>query len=333
MEYSYKFRLYPDREQKTQILRTFGCCRFVFNHYLALRKDAYEQTGGTLNYYACAKDLTALKQKEGTLWLKEVDATALQSSLRDLDDAYQHFFRRVKTGGKPGYPRFKSKRFRNPPSLDVGSVKKSNKEEKRGEKMRKNIIVGIAIFATCALFSGCTEKKEGIQTIIIELSDPNDMVETTTEKGEEISAESFQSEYESASNTELVEIDGLSDQIELVYTQIKLDDPIIGMIAADAIPDMQTKDLQAKNMDVYDVQAYIGGEEVIPAGEVTFNLGIDPDAQAILYRLNQDAELTSEEMEIAEGTVSYKTQGCGHWIVINMQLEQETEEVSSEATN
>ena len=109
VECSYKFRLYPNQEQENLILRTFGCCRFVFNHYLALRKDTYEQTGKTLNYYACAKDMTELKQQEETLWLKEVDATALQSSLRDLDDAYQHFFRRVKKGEKPGYPRFKSR--------------------------------------------------------------------------------------------------------------------------------------------------------------------------------------------------------------------------------
>lgn len=109
MEVSYKFRLYPNREQENSIARTFGCCRFVSNHYLALRKETYEQTGETLNYYACAKDMTGLKQQEETLWLKEVDATALQSSLRDLDDAYQHFFRRVKKGEKPGYPRFKSR--------------------------------------------------------------------------------------------------------------------------------------------------------------------------------------------------------------------------------
>lgn len=107
MEYSYKFRLYPDRKQETQIIRTLGCCRFVFNHYLSRRKEAYEQSGRTLNYYDCAKDLTQLKKS--LEWLKEVDATALQSSLRDLDTAYKNFFRRVKNGEKPGYPRFKSK--------------------------------------------------------------------------------------------------------------------------------------------------------------------------------------------------------------------------------
>lgn len=109
MEYSYKFRIYPNRKQENLIARTFGCCRFVFNHYLALRKEIYELTGETLNYYACAKDMTGRKQQEGVLWLKEVDATALQSSLRDLDHAYQHFFRRVKKGEKPGYPKFKSR--------------------------------------------------------------------------------------------------------------------------------------------------------------------------------------------------------------------------------
>lgn len=45
MEYSYKFRLYPNRKQETQMLRTFGCCRFVFNHYLADRIETYKETG------------------------------------------------------------------------------------------------------------------------------------------------------------------------------------------------------------------------------------------------------------------------------------------------
>lgn len=109
MEYSYKFRLYPNKEQENLIQRTFGCCRFVFNHYLAYRKEVYEKTAETLNYYACANDLTVLKQQEETSWLKEVDATALQSSIRDLDIAYQNFFRRVKQGKNPGFPHFKSK--------------------------------------------------------------------------------------------------------------------------------------------------------------------------------------------------------------------------------
>lgn len=108
MEYSYKFRLYPTPEQEQQIQRTFGCCRFVWNHYLARRKAVYELDGHTMNYYECAKDITGLKKE--LPWLKEVDATALQSSIRDLDTGFQNFFRRVKNGEKPGYPKFKSKK-------------------------------------------------------------------------------------------------------------------------------------------------------------------------------------------------------------------------------
>ena len=110
MEYSYKFRLYPTPEQANLIQQTFGCCRYLWNHYLVQRKAAYELDGHTMNYYECAKDLTALKKS--LTWLKEVDITALQSALGDLDIAYQNFFRRIKKGEKPGYPKFKSKKNR-----------------------------------------------------------------------------------------------------------------------------------------------------------------------------------------------------------------------------
>ena len=107
MEYSYKFRIYPDSEQQALIARTFGCVRFVYNRFLHLRKETYEASGETLNYVKTSAQLTQLK-KELT-WLKEVDSISLQESLRDLDFAYQNFFRRLKQGKKPGYPRFKSK--------------------------------------------------------------------------------------------------------------------------------------------------------------------------------------------------------------------------------
>ena len=89
------------------IQRTFGCYRFVFNRYLAMRIEAYKTDKSTVNYNACSADMTVLKKELN--WLKEVDATALQSSLRDLDNAYQNFFRRIKQGEKPGFPKFKSK--------------------------------------------------------------------------------------------------------------------------------------------------------------------------------------------------------------------------------
>ena len=110
MEYSYKFRIYPNKAQANQIQRTFGCARFAYNYYLTKRKEVFEQTGKTMSYYDCTKDLTALKQTEDMLWLCEVDATALTTSLKDLDMAYQNFFRGLKKGTHVGYPKFKSKR-------------------------------------------------------------------------------------------------------------------------------------------------------------------------------------------------------------------------------
>jgi len=121
MEYSYKFRIYPTREQENLIQRTFGCCRFVYNRFLAMRIEAYREHGETMNYYACASALTPMKTE--LEWLKEVDATALQSSLRDLDTAFQNFFRGVKQGQQIGYPKFKSKHDR----------RKSYKSKRNGE--------------------------------------------------------------------------------------------------------------------------------------------------------------------------------------------------------
>ena len=107
MEYSYKFRLYPTAAQQEQISRNFGCCRYVFNHFLTQRQEQYKETGKAPTRFQQDKSLTMLKQELS--WLKEADATSLQATLQDLDAAFQDFFRRVKQGEKPGYPRFKSK--------------------------------------------------------------------------------------------------------------------------------------------------------------------------------------------------------------------------------
>ncbi len=103
MEKAYKYRIYPNKKQREIIAKTFGCCRFVYNKYLAKRIELYEQNKETFSYVQCANDMKKLKLK--LEWLKEVDSTALQSSLRDLDIAYQKFFKE-----HTGYPKFKSKK-------------------------------------------------------------------------------------------------------------------------------------------------------------------------------------------------------------------------------
>lgn len=63
MHRAYKFRLYPNKEQTILINKTIGCIRFVFNHFLAKRKEAYEQEKKTLTYNDCSAMLTRLKKE------------------------------------------------------------------------------------------------------------------------------------------------------------------------------------------------------------------------------------------------------------------------------
>ncbi len=103
MEKAYKYRIYPNKKQREIISKTFGCCRFVYNTYLAKRIEMYEKNKERFSYVQCANDMKKLKSE--LEWLKEVDSTALQSSLKDLDIAYQKFFKE-----HIGYPKFKSKK-------------------------------------------------------------------------------------------------------------------------------------------------------------------------------------------------------------------------------
>lgn len=103
MEKSYKFRIYPNKEQQILIIKTFGCVRFVYNYYLEKKIKLYKETKQSMGYNACSEDLTLLKQ--GTEWLREVDKFSLQNSLRNLDAAYQKFFKE-----HSGFPKFKSKK-------------------------------------------------------------------------------------------------------------------------------------------------------------------------------------------------------------------------------
>jgi len=107
VEKAYEFRAYPKKEQCVLAQKTFGCVRFVYNHYLNAKIESYKKVGKSLSYNECSKDMTALKK---TLpWLNEVDSTALQSSLKNLDNAFSMFFDGIKHGRKVGFPKFKTK--------------------------------------------------------------------------------------------------------------------------------------------------------------------------------------------------------------------------------
>ena len=105
MNKSFKIRIYPNKEQQILIDKTFGCTRFVYNFILNLKQKLYKNFNINLNFACMSKVLTEIKKHKQ--WLKEVDAVALQQSLKDLDNAYQRFF------SDNGYPKFKSKRDKN----------------------------------------------------------------------------------------------------------------------------------------------------------------------------------------------------------------------------
>ena len=100
----YKVRLYPNKEQEKRLSETIDACRFVWNYYLAKRKEEYLRNGKSFSYLECSRDLTLLKKKEEYEWLSDVQAFPLQNSLRNLEKAYKRFFTKVSK-----YPTFKSK--------------------------------------------------------------------------------------------------------------------------------------------------------------------------------------------------------------------------------
>ena len=98
---SFKYRIYPTDEQITLLSKTFGCTRYVYNHFLEFKKTEYEDSKKDYGAYDLIKLIVPLKEELD--WLKEPDSCALQNSIKDLDRAFKNFFKGA------GYPKFKSK--------------------------------------------------------------------------------------------------------------------------------------------------------------------------------------------------------------------------------
>lgn len=106
MKTAYKFRMYPNKQQEASLGLTLDTCRHLYDQALADRKNAYEQESIIRTYEDQATRLVAEK-KDGNF--KGVFSQVLQDVLRRLDKSFKSFFRRVKNGETPGYPRFKGK--------------------------------------------------------------------------------------------------------------------------------------------------------------------------------------------------------------------------------
>lgn len=100
---SYKYRLYPNKQQEELIQKTFGCARFVYNQCLAYKIDKYKNESISMSKFDLNNWCNRFLKKEYE-WLKEVDKNALNNSIFNMDNAYQRFFKL-----HSGYPKFKSK--------------------------------------------------------------------------------------------------------------------------------------------------------------------------------------------------------------------------------
>jgi putative transposase len=102
---AYKYKMKPTFKQQECLNKAFGCCRFIYNWGLDKKIQSYKQEKKTIGYVELAHELTKLKNDGEHEWLKEVNNTSLQQSLRNLDAAFVRFFRE-----KKGFPKFKSKK-------------------------------------------------------------------------------------------------------------------------------------------------------------------------------------------------------------------------------
>jgi len=104
----FKTQLKVNNKQRTLLMQHCGARRFTYNWGLSRRIDEYKTEKKSSNAIKQHKELNALKKTDFP-WMYDVSKCAMQEGLRDLDKSYGNFFRRVKKGETPGFPRFKKK--------------------------------------------------------------------------------------------------------------------------------------------------------------------------------------------------------------------------------
>ncbi len=117
-----KVKIYPKKWQKETIEKHFGCCRVIYNYGLEQKIKTYTETKKSIGIYSIQKEIP--KMYEEKPWLKEVNSQSLQQSLKDLDSAFSHFFKKNNS-----FPKFKSKynpkqSFRVPQHFEISKDKK-----------------------------------------------------------------------------------------------------------------------------------------------------------------------------------------------------------------
>ena len=174
---AFRFKLSPTKVQSEQLQQFTGSCRYIFNHFLAVQKDLYQQRKETnnpdikfLSYNQCSASLTQLKQEEATRWLTNTPNHSLQQSLMDLVRAVKGWLT-----NKTGFPKFKKRGRRDairfPVAPLVNQLDKTIKLPKLGlVKYRKSReIIGTVRSATISregqhwFISILAERSENLQ--------------------------------------------------------------------------------------------------------------------------------------------------------------------------
>lgn len=128
-----KIRLYPNKEQEQKINKTLGCYRFVYNHMLSLKQEAYNKDKTNLGLCELSKYLLGtLRKDEQYAWLKEENTSVLQQAIRQMLSAYVKFFKQHN-----GFPKFKSKKDKQSALFPINAISKRNAFETRNITLTK----------------------------------------------------------------------------------------------------------------------------------------------------------------------------------------------------
>lgn len=122
-----KIRLYPNKTQEQILKRVLGCYRFVYNQMLAQKQNAYKTDKTNLKVTDLSKYFhgTLLKDKQYA-WLKEQNTKVMKQAIRQMDGAYQKFFKQ-----HTGFPRFKAKKDKQSALFPYEAISKRNTFETR----------------------------------------------------------------------------------------------------------------------------------------------------------------------------------------------------------
>ena len=130
-----KVRLYPNKAQEQELNKVLGAYRFVYNHMLAKRKTAYETDKTNLSALDLQKWFYGtLRKDEQYPWLKEQNTKVMNCSIRQMDDAYQRFFKQ-----KNGYPKFKSKKDKQSALFPYEAISRRNTFETKHITLIKSL--------------------------------------------------------------------------------------------------------------------------------------------------------------------------------------------------